>query len=308
MDKLFVNKLFHKIAEMGFGVDTIRFKSQDSDIFCGKNSIVNIHSCAKTFTSIALGIAMGLYNIDLSDPIIKFFPSYKESAYDGTESIQLIDLLHMQAGKKLQSLLQDCGNPLWNEDWLAWFFEAPLCYAPGTKFYYSSHCCYVIGRLIQILSGEDVNDFLEKYFWNLLDIKKPYWSKCPKGFTNSAGNLMLSCLDLSKLGEVLLNNGQYGGLQICPSNYVEQMTKNIVNSEDPFDWNDVECQNGYGFLIWKCLKSQTYCSWGAGGTFCIVNYEKNCTITITSVRDDINWRNYNDHNILREVNKFIDAL
>lgn len=111
-------------------MDSIRFKSKNADIFCGKNSVVNIHSSAKTFTSIALGIAMRYYNMDLNDPVIKFFPECAKSAYLGTEKIRIIDLLHMQAGKKLQSLLQDSGNALWNNDWLAWFFESPLNYPP----------------------------------------------------------------------------------------------------------------------------------------------------------------------------------
>lgn len=290
-------------------MDSIRFKSKNADIFCGKNSVVNIHSSAKTFTSIALGIAMRYYNMDLNDPVIKFFPECAKSAYLGTEKIRIIDLLHMQAGKKLQSLLQDSGNALWNNDWLAWFFESPLNYPPpGTKYYYSSHCCYVIGRLIERLSGQDINLFLEKELWRPLKIETPYWSKCPKGFSNCAGNLMLSCSDLSKLGDLLLNKGKYKKYQVCSSDYISRMTNEIVPSIDPFDWDDIECRNGYGFFIWKCSPPETFCSWGAGGTFCIVNYEKGCVITITSIRDNDNWRRYNDHLILREVWNLINVL
>lgn len=305
MDKLLINKLFFNIKNLGFAVDSIRFKSKNNDIFCGNNSVVNIHSSAKTFTSIALGIAMKYYSIDLNDSIIKYFPEYEKSAYFGTEKIRIIDLLHMQAGKKLQSLLQDSGNALWNEDWLAWFFEAPLNCFPGTEYYYSSHCCYVIGRLIEKLSGQDINLFLEKELWCPLNIETPYWSKCPNGFSNCAGNLMLSCRDLSKLGDILLNKGKYKNYQVCSSDYISRMVNEIVPSKDPFDWDDIECRNGYGFFIWKCSSPETYCSWGAGGTFCVVNYEKEYVVTITSIRNDINWRYFNDHLILKEIKNLI---
>lgn len=95
----------------------------------------------------------------------------------------------MESGKKIQSLLRKSGKTLWDNDWLAWFFEAPLDCTPGTRFYYSSHCCYVIGRLIKKLTGQDINLFLEKQLWNPLNIEMPYWSKCPQRFTNCAGNL-----------------------------------------------------------------------------------------------------------------------
>lgn len=267
MNDILLNELFVNIQKLGFKVESIRYKSNKEDIFYGNNKIVNIHSAAKTITSIAFGIALNQYPQDLNEPIINFFPEYRKDASSGTDKIKLIDLLHMESGKKIQSLLRKSGKTLWDNDWLAWFFEAPLDCTPGTQFYYSSHCCYVIGRLIKKLIGQDINLFLEKQLWNPLNIEMPYWSKCPQGFTNCAGNLFLSCKDLSKIGDLLLHRGCYNDNYICPTDYISLMTYNTVESHDPFKWNDIECQNGYGFFIWKCSTPNTFCAWGAGGDF-----------------------------------------
>lgn len=45
-----------------------------------------------------------------------------------------------------------------------------------------------------------------------------------------------------------------------------------------------------------------------GGTFCIVDYEKEFVITIASIRDDDDWENKNDHMILAEVKRFLDKV
>lgn len=297
------NELSTNILKLGFNIDSILFQSKDACVFWGKNNIVNIQSAAKTITSIAFGIAYSQYQLDLDEPIISFFPEYRKTAPLATENIKLIDLLHMQSGKKLQSLLSKPGE----EDWLAWFFDAPIDCIPGTQFYYSSHCCYVIGRLIERLCGQDINDYLEKKLWDPLKIKKPIWSKCPQGYTICAGNLLMSCEDLSKIGNLLLNKGVYNGISICPTDYISLMTNSIVDSNDPFLWNDKECRNGYGFFIWKCSSPNTFCAWGAGGTFCVVDYKKECVITITAFKDD-NWLRMNDHIILIEVFEFLSKI
>ncbi len=306
MNSDILNDFFIHITNKGFKVDSVHFISNEADIFLGCNSLVNIHSAAKTFVSLAFGIAMEKYKIDVYRPIIDYFPEYRKKASNGTEKIRIIDLLHMQSGKRMRSLLQKSGRSLWDEDWLSWFFEAPLDFIPGTQFCYSSHSCYVIGRLIEKVSGQDVNDFLDKPFWSQLGIDIPDWSKCPKGYSNGAGNLILTCKDFSKIGVVLLNHGFYYDKYTCSPDYISLVTSNIVNSSGPFKWNDYECQNGYGFFIWKCSRPNTYCAWGAGGNFCVINYNKGYVLTITAIRDDV-WQEKNDHEILHSIWKLIDS-
>lgn len=298
-----IDNLINKAMEYGFRIDTISIDKPNSrpEIF-GKNSSVNVHSIAKTITSIGLGIFLSEnQQISLEDKVLDYSPEYKEFASIGTEKITIKNLLHMQSGKHIQSLLQKNDNELWNSDWLLWFFEYPMNENPGEKYFYSSHCCYVIGRLIEKISKKDVNEYLNEKLWSKLKIPIPQWDLCPSGYTNCAGNLWINCDDLSKIGRLILNQGIIGENNIFKNNYIYTMLNDLVGSCDPFDWDDLECKSGYGYFIWKCSIPNVYRLWGAGGNFCVIDFSRHQCITVTSKRDDINWRKNNDNDLLRLI-------
>lgn len=299
-----LSRFFIEAKKSGFNVNSICIQSKDGIIFEGSNELTNVHSAAKTITSLAFALLLKEHSdISLDDQVISFFPEYSFSS--NTDCIKIRDLLHMQSGKCLQSLLQKNNNSEWNIDWVKWFLEFPMHYLPGTKYYYSSHCCYMIGRIIEKISQEDVNDFLLPRFWEPLGIKFPFWDKCPQGYTNCAGNLIMSCLDLSKVGWVILNYGQYGSVQLdFVEDYLRNMCTDIVNSSDPFMWDDEECSAGYGYFLWKCKKEERYRIWGAGGNFSIMDFGTHRCVTVTATRDDLNWRFHNDQDLLRMIVNF----
>lgn len=294
---------FSKALKEGFNIESICIQTKDNVIFEGSDAIVNVHSVAKTITSLALGLLLQEHEeIHLYDKVVSFFPEYKDCYSKNTNYIEIRDLLHMSSGKSIQSLLQPNNNAKWNEDWVKWFLEYPMNSLPGNVYYYSSHCCYMIGRIIERVSNEDVNDYLLYRLWEPLKISKPYWGKCPHGYTNCAGDLMMKCSDLSKIGWLILNKGLYDSVQIDISeNYMEKMCFDVVNSSDPFRWNDEECNAGYGYFIWKCKEKGKYRIWGAGGNFSVIDFLLHKCVTVTAVRDDLNWRFYNEQNLLRLI-------
>ncbi len=298
-----INYFLHDAQSMGFNVESISVQSTDGKIFEGNDELVNVHSVAKTITSLAFALLLKEHSdIGLNDKVVSFFPEYSSSFSKNTDRIMIKDLLHMQSGKLIQSLLQKNNNVEWNVDWAKWFFEYPMNFLPGTIYYYSSHCCYMIGRIIEKIAHEDVNDFLLRRFWEPLGISKPFWEKCPKGYTNCAGNLMLRCSDLSKIGWLILNKGRYDSVQLDISeNYIRNMCTDIVSSSDPFKWNDEECSAGYGYFLWKCKNSERYRIWGAGGNFSVIDFSLHICVTITAIRDDMNWKYRNDQDLLRLI-------
>ena len=219
-----IEELKEYTKKLGFNVNTIclDYPSKDT-IIVGNDILTNVHSCAKTITALAFGFLMQESSISIEDKVISFFPEYKEIASKGTDKIRIKHLMNMSSGKSLKSLLQRCNNDLYENDWLYWFFETPIQFYPGKSFYYSSHCCYVLGRIIEKISKKKVNDYLDEKLWRKLKIQKPIWSDCPKGHTNCAGNLWLKCSDLAKIGNLLLQKGIYKNTQLLHASYIELM-------------------------------------------------------------------------------------
>ena len=300
-----IDCFIYEAIKKGFNIDSVCVQTPNSLQFAGNNNIINVHSAAKTITSLAFALFLKEYRqISISDKIISFFPEYNSCLSKNTEYITIRDLLHMQSGKYIQSLFQKNIKQDWNQDWAKWFFEYPVESLPGTYYYYSSHCCYMIGRIIAKISQVDVNDFLEDRLWRPLAINKPFWSKCPAGYTNCAGNLMIKCTDLAKIGWTILNKGEYNSIDLnMERNYVENMYTDIVCSSDPFGWNYEECNCGYGYFLWRCKGNKRFRIWGAGGNFSVIDFPTNKCITITAIRDEVNWKSHNDQDLLRLIVK-----
>jgi CubicO group peptidase (beta-lactamase class C family) len=298
-----LKKFIDRFNRCGFNLNNIRIDFSTDEFYeyeLEPNIKLNLHSCAKTITSIAIGICLYENLLSLEDFFLDYFPEYKQKTYNGTKEIKIKHLLQMTAGKELRSLLSDTNVESWTNDWLVWFIEYPLSWIPGKHFYYSAHCSYVLGRVIEKVTGKTVNEFLDSKLWKIIGIEKPYWDTCPQGHTICAGNIYLSCEELSKIGLMLLNYGKLKGKRILEPIYVKNMIQDIVPSQDSF-FEDFEGSFGYGYSIWKCSRPNTFRIWGAGGNYCILDYYKNIVITITAKTDLQNWKRNNDNNILREA-------
>ena len=303
--KSFVSNAYN----IGFNVDSVCYEGSMGTGLFGKNSRLNLNSCAKTITSIAMGILLNEYKyVSLDDFVVDYFPSYRTHIPVYTQSITIKNLLQMNAGKNMRSLLSVPSHKKWEDDWLSWFLENEHDNKPGESFYYSSHCCYTIARIIEVVSKEDINSFLKRRLWDLLSIHTPQWDKCPMGFSIGAGNIWMTCNDLSKLGALLLHNGVWQNQQIIDKSYMSSMINDIVSSSDPFGWGDEECAQGYSLFLWKCSPNQTYRMWGAGGNFSIIDYFNNCCLTITALCDPKSWMLKNDHDLVRLAYALIQSL
>ncbi|MDR2720555.1 MAG: serine hydrolase [Nitrososphaerota archaeon] len=300
----------HEFNSQGYHIECASiFKNGQLLGYVGNDKRVNVHSCGKTITALAYGIAAQEVGLSADDIVVEFFPEYKRSAFRGTEHIRIKDLLHMSSGKKLRSVQDARQQENWCDDWLAWFFEAPTLAKAGSDFYYSSHCCYTIGRIIEKKTGQSVNEFLQNKLWLPLGIRQPKWAICPQGHTICAGNIWLHNSDLAKIGHLILNKGKYGGQQIINAEFIQQMISDVVKSVDPFQFDDPECACGYGYFLWKCRKENTYRIWGAGGNICVIDYERQICVTTTAKTDLNKWRyNLNDANIVRSMYFLIDTV
>jgi CubicO group peptidase (beta-lactamase class C family) len=214
----------------------------------------------------------------------------------------------MSSGKKLRSLRDNPHIEKWRTDWLSWFFESPQAEKAGSKFYYSSHANYTIGRIIEKITNKTVNDYLKQKLWNILDVETPEWDVCPQGHTICAGKIWLSNSDLLKIGQLLLNKGEFGNKKVLKTSYVQQMTNDIIVSKDLSSFEDAECACGYGYCLWKSSRDNTFRIWGAGGNFCVIDFNRELCVTVTAKTNMDIWRNYNDNDVVRGIYQIIDTF
>lgn len=241
-----------------------RFRSDDRE---------NLYSASKTFVAVAIGIAEfeGLLSTD--DFVFSFFPEFRDVASNGTEHIKIKHLLMMASGHVEEDYKK------YNEmDRAELFFSTEVKVKPGTRFYYEDLCSYMLGRIIEKLSGVNLLEYLKPRLFDELGITNPQWHNCQMGYTACSGGLFLTTEEFSRLGILLLNEGRYGNQQILSSEYVDRMHTNWIDTSFKLD---SESQQGYGYQVWKCTLPNTYRADGMYGQYCVILKDYNAVVTVT---------------------------
>lgn len=253
------------VYQNGKPLDEHRFRSNDRE---------NLYSASKTFVSVGIGIAEREGRLKLSDYVLDFFPEYKDIAYPGSKKITIRNLLQMSSGHMSENFSQYN-----SKDRAELFFMTEMKREAGSNFYYEDLCSYMLGRVVEKVSGKIMLEYLKPRLFDGLEIVNPQWSTCQHGHTSCSGGLYLTTEEFSRIGITLLQNGVYKDKEIVPADYVRFMHSDWVDTSSK---NDAETMGGYGYQVWKCTPPNTYRADGMYGQLCVVLTDYNAVITVTS--------------------------
>lgn len=241
-------------------------------------------SVSKTFTSMAVGIAINEGYFKLDDYVIDFFPALqKTNLSEYLKNMTIHDLLCMGTGHA------EC--PVDKADWesgVEWditelFFDQPIVFEPGTHFSYDNSATYMLSKIITITTGKNLDDYLNDKIFKHLNIPKPRWDKCPKGIPQGFSGLYLTAEQLSRFGQLLLNKGVWEGKQLIPSDYIAKATSVQIKTSDFTPYFATEDhKQGYGYQIWMNSYPNSYRMDGLYGQYVVMLPDKNAVITYVS--------------------------
>ena len=243
----------------------------------------HIFSASKTFTALAVGLAVddGLMTVD--DKVIDYFPDkLPEEVSDNLKAVTVRDLLTMQCGHHT--------DPTWErmasydsvtmelpikpgQDLAKAFLSHPFVHEPGTYFCYNSLSTYMASAIV----------------FSHMGIQTPDWDMDDDGVCCGGWGLHLRLEDMAKIGQLMLQKGRWGNEQLISPGWIEEQTrKHIDNYPDgltreqidqpplyPIERNDWVA--GYGYQTWRNTVGG-YRADGAWGQMIIVLPEKNAVI------------------------------
>jgi CubicO group peptidase (beta-lactamase class C family) len=265
-----------------YGVHLYREGSPPMERRVRSDDRVNLYSVAKTFTSVALGLAEAEGRLSLDDRLLDHLPDLRTMAADGVEEITLRHLVTMTSGTSHRWFADE---PIHAADLLHEIVAAPLEAAPGTSFAYTGSGPYAIGRVIARATGADVRSFLLPRLFTPLDLHNPAWHACPLGFPFAESELFLRTHELARFAQLLLQDGQWQGRPLLPEAYVHRMTtKRVDTSTITYGqrWT-----YGYGLGVWLD-RSGVYRMDGRYGQYAIISPQQRSVVTVTAhtERDD----------------------
>ena len=236
-----------------------------------------LYSLTKSFTSTAVGLAVAEGRLSVDDKVLSFFPDDLPAVVDeNLAKMTVRHLLSMSTGHHEDSTERMITRS--NGNWVRGFLALPVEHEPGTHFVYNSGASYMLGAIVQKVTGMGMKAYLKPRLFEPLGIKTPRWERCPRGIEIGGWGLHVRTEDIARFGQMYLQKGLWNGQRILPESWViEATSKQVSNGNDAEnDW-----AQGYGYQFWRC-KHNNYRGDGAFGQYCIVMPEKDAVLAITS--------------------------
>ena len=250
-----------------------------------------MQSVTKTVTSVIIGVAMqrGDFKAGLDTPVLKYFDVTRVSNVDDRKRrITLRHLLTMSAGLEWNDEGFDTGDPQndtslmeASDDWVLYAIDKPMVAEPGEVWNYDSGGSELLAYIFQKETGQDIDDYGQKYLFGPLGIKHE-WKRTYLGVVDTEGGLYLTGSDLAKIGYLYLHDGTWDGQQIVSREWVKQsLTPYFQTSAQP-DFKGFM----YGFQWWLFkLPNSTEYVWmarGFGGQNLMVFPKEGLIVTFTA--------------------------
>lgn len=188
----------------------------------------DVRSVSKSVVGLLYGIALAQGKVPALDtPVLDLFPAYADLANDPRRrSILVSHLLTMTMGLEWNEDLP-YNDPRNSEiamersaDRYRFVLERPIVAQPGATWRYSGGATALLGHLIAKGTGVPLLAFARSVLFGPLGIDAVEWTAGLNGEAAAASGLRLRAPDLARVGQMLLQGGQWQGRSIVPPDWI----------------------------------------------------------------------------------------
>lgn len=254
----------------------------------------SMYSVTKSFNATAVGMAADEGLLSLDDLASSFFPDLMPAApAPAFETMSVRHLLTMATGHTRDPLDGMRGAP--EGQWTRAFFESNVEREPGTSFLYNSGAAYVLGAIVQKVTGQTVDEYLTPRLFEPLGISNRVWGMSPEGINLGDGGLAITTEELAKFGLLYLQKGVWEGQQVVSEQWAADATaKQISTGADNGNWNF-----GYGYQFWRSPVG--FRADGSLGQYSFVLPEYDAVLAVTAATDNDGGTNRLMNVVFREL-------
>ena len=272
-----IKKYVNHLNRSGLSTHSVIITRGDNIIFekywkpFERDFLHRMYSVTKSFVAIAIGFLKDEGRVSLDDPISKYFPDECARITDENIKNQSVkDMLQMRSAYPKNAPNWFSTSP---DDRVLDYFtnNNGSLYPSGSMFRYDSTGSFVIGALVERVTGMKLMDYLYEKFLKKLGVEGAYMLECPGGHSWSDSALLMRPIDLMKVGRFLLLGGKWEGEQLLSEDFVKEATSNLVSTGDYGFAND--SAHGYGYLIWRQRENSFFFN-GMGCQLCVMCPEK----------------------------------
>lgn len=202
-----------------------------------------MQSVTKSVISALFGLALqdgALTSLDV--PFVKYMPARAGAPADPrARHITVRHLLTFTAGYRQESRSDRFMRKIGFRTPLQSAMDRAVVSPPGTSFAYDDATCYTTSAVLTFATGRNAASYARERLFAPLGITHFIWPTDRWNVSSGHSELMLKAKDMARIGQLYLQNGQWGGRQILPEAYVLESTSKQSPGRP---------KEPYGYLWW----------------------------------------------------------
>jgi CubicO group peptidase (beta-lactamase class C family) len=196
----------------------------------GPDTLHDLRSVTKSILGLLYGVALAQGKVSPPErPLLEAFPEYADLAIDPRhQRLTIAHALTMSLGIE------------WNEDIpyedpangeaqmetaldrYRYIFGRRFVADPGTRYIYGAAATTLIGKLIQKGTGRSLPDFARAALFDPIGVGATAWTNGSDGEPAASSGLCMTPRDLARIGQLILNRGQWRGRPVVPAEWLEK--------------------------------------------------------------------------------------
>ena len=264
-----------------------QYDRKDSDRFIS-------HSMAKSITSLAIGIALAEKKIaSLDDTVAKYEPKLAGSPYGETTIRNILrmssgvpfdesyngkdDLTRFVITRRRQGSIAALREPTTRE------------VEQGTRFHYASSETVNLVMVLRAVTGMPLTEYITPRLWQPMGAEADAsWSITADGSVMGFGSFNAILRDYGRLGILLANDGEAGGKQVIPKDYLLDAT-DWHRQPEAFQPFNATRYFGYGYQFWLFPgEKRRFALLGVYGQSIFVDPELKLVLVLTAAAKNAN--------------------
>lgn len=193
----------------------------------GPDVLHDMRSISKSVVALLVGQAVGRGEIDITTPVLDFYPALADLRRDGRDAIRVSHLLDMTSGLAWSETPSTYGSRANDETRLLWDFgparyvlDRPLVATPGTRWNYNGGLTVLLAEILEQRSGRRLLDLARADLFEPLGITRWEWRRGLHLRPLAYAGLRLTPPDLLRFGQLLLAGGFWQGRPVVPTAWV----------------------------------------------------------------------------------------
>jgi CubicO group peptidase (beta-lactamase class C family) len=238
-----------------------------------------LYSLTKSFTSVAVGLAITDGLLSLDDRVVDVLPDHVPAGISQqARRVTVHHLLSMTSGHRTDSLAE--AWQLEPDDLVKGFLRVPFPDPEGTRHAYDNATTFVLARMVERVTGRDLPRLLDERLFEPMGVDHAEWDRVASGAAFGFHGLHLTTEAVAAFGELLRRDGRWGDRQLVPREWVRLATRRHIETlPSEIGAAGADFLRGYGYQFW--MSRHGYFGNGANGQQCVVVPEHDFVVALT---------------------------